>query len=275
LKKLYQTLYAIFLKMLQFAVFFIMILEVTKVKGYDGAFVLSVETRLEECSDLLGAMGIWVGERLLDTRRLDEDTFTEQLEGKLETCDAIYEVVDTLRAASVGFVRPVYGTIGVRLSESFFLRALLLHVSKKIGDVLFIASRDGDSGTDFHEACDDKGPTIVICETTTGNIFGGYTDKNWGSDGWVYSNLSFLFGVRPTLKKYAIRGGDANRAIAGVSNYGPIFGGGHDLVIKNGALSKNESYTNGATYAMSGFELNDGVYNFQLNDYVVLQAIAI
>jgi len=256
-----------------------MILEVTKVRGYDGAFVLSVETRLEECLDLLETMGNWVGERLHDTRRRDEDTFTEQLESKLETCDAIYEVVDTFRGASEGFVRPVYGKIGVHLSESFFLRALFSHVSKKMGDVLYIASRDGDSATNFHTACDDKGPTIVICETTTGNIFGGYTDANWGgSKSHVASDTSFLFSVRPTLEKYAIVDGRQENAIYSHRSYGPIFSwiNGADLFIAVGALSNNDSYTDGYSYAIpSKHYLNDGERHFQLKDLVVLKAIAL
>jgi len=255
-----------------------MILEVTKVRGYDGAFVLSVETRLEECLDLLETMGNWVGEKLHDTRRRDEDTFTEQLESKLETCDAIYEVVDTFRGASEGFVRPVYGTIGVHLSESFFLRALFSHVSKKMGDVLYIASRDGDSATNFHTACDDKGPTIVICETTTGNIFGGYTDGNWGSSGHVSSDSSFLFSVRPTLEKYAIVDGLQRKAIYPIPSYGPVFGfvNGIDLYIASGALSNSNSYNDGHVYATpSKHYLNGGKRNFQLKDWVVLKAIAL
>jgi len=255
-----------------------MILEVTKVRGYDGAFVLSVETRLEECLDLLETMGNWVGEKLHDTRRRDEDTFTEQLESKLETCDAIYEVVDTFRGASEGFVRPVYGTIGVHLSESFFLRALFSHVSKKMGDVLYIASRDGDSATNFHTACDDKGPTIVICETTTGNIFGGYTDGNWGSSGHVSSDSSFLFSVRPTLEKYAIVDGRQGYAIYSHSSYGPVFSAknGEDLYIASGALSNSNSHTDGYAYAIpSRHYLNDGERFFQLKDLVVIKAIAL
>jgi len=256
-----------------------MILEFTKVKGYDGAFVLSVETRLEERFDLLETMGMWVGERLRDTRRRDEDTFTEQLDAKLETCDAIYEVVDTFRAASEGFLRPAYGTIGVHLSESFFLRALLSHASKKFGDVLYIASRDGDSATNFHTACDDKGPTIVICETTTGNIFGGYTDGNWGgSNANVASDASFLFSVRPTLEKYAIVDGREGYAIYSHSSKGPIFGYVNvaDLYIAVGALSNNDSFTDGYIYAIpSEHYLNDGERYFQLKDLVVLKAIAL
>jgi len=262
--------------MLQFAVLY-MILEVTKVKGYDGALVMSVETALEECSDLLNVMGNWVGERLHDTRRRAEDDFTEQLEGKLDTCDAIFEVADTFRAVSEGFVRPAYGTISVHISESFFLKAILSHVSKKIGEVLYIASRDGDLATDFHSACDDQGPTIVICETTTGFIFGGYAAKSWESiNDYVVADTSFLFGVRPTLKKYdAVESeGSIEAILYDRPDYGPTFGRGHDLHIPSGALGNIISSTNGRNYMERNSRvLNDGQFSFYLTDYVVLQAI--
>jgi hypothetical protein len=39
-------------------------------------------------------------------------------------------------------------------------------------------SRDGWSGHDFHEHCDDKGPTVTLVKANN-CIFGGYTDLNW------------------------------------------------------------------------------------------------
>jgi len=251
-----------------------MILEV--VKGYDGVLVQSVETTLGECSDLVDAMGFWVGEKLHDTRRRDEDSLTEQLEGKMETCDAIFEIVDSFRTASEDLLRPAYGTIGVSFSEGFFVRLLLSHVSKKIGDVLYIASRDGDS-PNFHDACDGKGPTIVIVQTTTGNIFGGYAGTDWTGNSWISSSTAFLFSVRPTLEKYPIIDGKLNSAMYSGSGYqSPVFGEGHDIKIDDHPLT-SDSYTNaGHTYEVpSSYHLTGGERYFLVRDYVVLQAIAL
>ena len=46
-------------------------------------------------------------------------------------------------------------------------------------NLCYRASRDGWSGQDFHQHCDNKGPTVVLIKANN-CIFGGYTDKNWG-----------------------------------------------------------------------------------------------
>jgi len=263
--------------MLNFAVFFIMIFESTKGNGYDGALVRRIKATFEDCSDLVEAMGIYLGERIDDTRRREEDDLTEDVKGKLRTCNTIFKVVHTFRSASEVLVHPVvYGTIGVSFSEKFFLRAQLSNIGKKIGDVLYTASKDGDSAKNFHRACDGKGPTIVIAETKSGNVFGGYTDQNWAHDGYRSSQTSFLFSLRPKMKKYGIRDGKQQHAIWTNNGYGPIFGGGttpQNLLIMTNPISRGGSFVgDGDVYAIpSGNVLNDGVKDFQLKDYVVLQ----
>jgi len=254
--------------MLHFAVFFIMILAASKGNGYDGALVRTIEETLEECSTLVEAMGGYLGNRLDDTQRRDGNDVIEYVKGKFRTCDDIYEVVETLRTASAFLVRPAYGTIHVTFSESFFLRAQLSKIGKKIGDVLYIASRDGDQATAFHKACDNKGPTIAIFLTTTLNIFGGYTDQNWVGRGWRESRTSFVFGLRPKMKKYAIKDGNLKFAIYCNPNQGPYFA--DEIVIYSNAMANTESNTRGGVhYEMSN--LNNGERYFQLKDYVVLQ----
>lgn len=67
--------------------------------------------------------------------------------------------------------------------------------SKKLKlNLIYKASRDGDSPEIFHLKCNNKSPTISIFKTTDNNIFGGYTDNNWDN----YSkdlkcNNTFLF----------------------------------------------------------------------------------
>jgi hypothetical protein len=41
--------------------------------------------------------------------------------------------------------------------------------------LLFRASRDGWLGEDFHNNCDNKGPTIVMIKTINGYTVGGFT----------------------------------------------------------------------------------------------------
>ena len=48
---------------------------------------------------------------------------------------------------------------------------------------IFIMSNNDSSSTDFHNYCDNKGPTLTIVQTTKNKIFGGYTPLNWDING--------------------------------------------------------------------------------------------
>ena len=56
-------------------------------------------------------------------------------------------------------------------------------------------SKDGGAAADFHAACDDKGPTVVVIESADGFKFGGAADKPWApsSNHYTASSASFLF----------------------------------------------------------------------------------
>ena len=44
--------------------------------------------------------------------------------------------------------------------------------------LLYRASRDGWAVSNFHERCDNKGPTVTVVLSGT-NIFGGFTEQSW------------------------------------------------------------------------------------------------
>ena len=48
---------------------------------------------------------------------------------------------------------------------------------------IFTMSLNGSSCNDFHNYCDNKGPTITIIKTTNNKIFGGFTPLNWENSG--------------------------------------------------------------------------------------------
>ncbi len=60
--------------------------------------------------------------------------------------------------------------------------------------LLYRASEHDYTPESFHEYCDDKGPTLVIIESTEGWIFGGYTTQSWSGDG-IYLLLISLICV--------------------------------------------------------------------------------
>ena len=61
-------------------------------------------------------------------------------------------------------------------------------------ELLYRGTRDGSESTIFHNKCDNKGPTICLCQNEKDNIFGGYASISSESSGGNKSaNGSFLF----------------------------------------------------------------------------------
>ena len=61
---------------------------------------------------------------------------------------------------------------------------------------IFTMSINGDSSKDFHNFCDNKGPTLTIIKTTKNKIFGGFTPLNWenrGGNKYDEKNQTFFF----------------------------------------------------------------------------------
>ena len=87
---------------------------------------------------------------------------------------------------------------------------------------LFTATLEENTSIDFHNKCDCKGPTIVLCEELKdGYRFGGYAKEEWELSGKVkYDKTSFLFSLDKN-KKYIAQEGCY---IYGGPNHGPHFG---------------------------------------------------
>ena len=123
------------------------------------------------------------------------------------------------------------------------------------GNLLFRATRDGFAPANFHQKCDGKGPTVVIAKSAGGHIFGGYTETAWENSGGGYKNCndSFLFrlsgpgGVGPSQHRIQ----SFQHGIYCNSNYGPTFGGGHDMVFQNPPVVNFMNL--GHTYNQNGF----------------------
>ena len=108
---------------------------------------------------------------------------------------------------------------------------------KKI-ELIYRGSRDGALSKNFHEKCDNQGPTITLIKNEKGNIFGGFSSVSWTSYGnYKQAPNSFLFsltniyGTNPT--KFQLKNNNDSYAIYDHSSYGAIFGNGQDLFIKN------------------------------------------
>jgi len=235
--------------------------------------VADVGNTLAECLDIVDVgwdYGYRV-ESLNEQRRLSEmedDNVSTRV--KVGACVSILRAVDTYRdnhSKRMGFQR------WIQWQEIETVNDFLKPISKKVGELLYVASKDGDLAKDFHNACDGKGPNVVIVESEGGAVFGGYTNLDWeGSTGWRTSETSFLFRLRPTAMKYPIRAGYEDRALIINSEYGPLFG--DDLRIFDGALNSSSNYVMGRGYSFSGYEISDGEKQFKIEEYVVLKAVS-
>ena len=108
--------------------------------------------------------------------------------------------------------------------------------------------QSGDDSVDFHTAVDGQGATFTIIQLDNGNTIGGYNPISWQSASYYNGSgdlSAFLFNLTSQLKldqSQNIPYQTYNR-----SNYGPTFGGGHDLYVDSALAG---GYANiGHTYA--------------------------
>ncbi|CAF3611772.1 unnamed protein product [Rotaria socialis] len=144
--------------------------------------------------------------------------------------------------------------------------------------LIYKATRDGFSATDFYRCCANQGPTITVIQSRDGGyLFGGYTSVSWNpTEKYVLDpNNPFLFTltnphvIPPT--KYAIL--IPNYSIYPQSSYGPIFGGGNDLyVCSESQISRKSFFNFPHSYKDTtnrGSATFTGTRNFQTNEIEV------
>ncbi len=116
------------------------------------------------------------------------------------------------------------------------------------GNLLYKASRDGFTASAFHSRCDEKANTVTIIKTNSNYVFGGYTTAKWGANNnsWISDSSAFIFSLRRngTSNNHKLPIIRAEHAIYGVPGYGPTFGGGHDIYIKDRSDIQVGSYSN-------------------------------
>ena len=121
---------------------------------------------------------------------------------------------------------------------------------------MYRASRDGFGVTDFHSKCDNQPNTVTFIKTTSGWVFGGYTQTgNTVSNGSIGNNVQFLTDSKAFLfslvnklnKPFLCNIRDESKAIAYCSLYGPTFGC-FDIHIVNNSNNSTESYAELTSY---------------------------
>ncbi|GBB93431.1 hypothetical protein RclHR1_05330011 [Rhizophagus clarus] len=137
-------------------------------------------------------------------------------------------------------------------------------------NLLYRASRDGDTAAAFHEKCDNKGSTIVVAKITNSEqLIGGYNSLYWdSSSSYMSANGSFIFSftdkynLQTAMVSYP-KDSHKQYSICSLSDYGPIFGGGNDLLCQNDGIWRHNPHT----YSI------DLPRSFNVNDYEVFQVI--
>ena len=138
--------------------------------------------------------------------------------------------------------------------------------------LLYRATRDGFTDAAFHSRCDCKGSTITIIKNNLNYVFGGYASSSWRCNGMCRNDQNaFIFSLRRAgvsfKDKFTVKRSEC--AITGYLRHGPIFGGGHDICIKNQSNTAVGSYCNfGHSYNLpNGYTYEGNAQSFLAGNY--------
>src|SRR5581483_2350163 len=98
-------------------------------------------------------------------------------------------------------------------------------------NLLYRASRDGNTVAKFHEKCDNKGATIAVVKIKDSEqIVGGYNPLFWDSSSsnkTTYDSFLFSFTNRNNLHSENVSYSKGDQlSVRCYPNHGPMFGGG-------------------------------------------------
>lgn len=126
-----------------------------------------------------------------------------------------------------------------------------LGTSKLKGTLLYRATTNGWTASNFHTASNNQGETMILIRNSANSkVFGAYYPQAWTSAGsYRTGSTGFLFNLTDgyQLKQFMSVYQSYDNA-----NYGPTFGGGHDLAFPNATLNSAGSvqYTNPHSYEL-------------------------
>lgn len=160
--------------------------------------------------------------------------------------------------------------------EIVWLAKELRKEGRQIRSLLFKSPRDGLAAA-FHSKCDRKGATLIVVHTSDGDVFGGFTSRQWDSSkafSYYRAKSSWLFklrigssivvqriNIKPEKRMFAVKDG-----IGSCGVFGPLFGKGHDMCV---TLGTRQSYCQQFSYSY-GILSNDGKkVNFEVKEMEV------
>ena len=146
-------------------------------------------------------------------------------------------------------------------------------INKKFNlNLLYRATRNGDSDSSFHKICDNIKDTITLVKTKTGLIFGGYTNETWNGNGtYKKDDKAFCFSIN-LKKRYNNKKTD--KSIYCYNSYGPCFGDALFFIYDN-CLSKggfmNDGLNNRYDNQNKENEINEGKGEFGVEEVEVFK----
>ncbi|XP_052786782.1 interferon-induced protein 44-like [Mya arenaria] len=129
--------------------------------------------------------------------------------------------------------------------------------SPKSFKLLYSITRDGRSAADFHQRCDNQGPTVTVLYNPRGSIYGGYAGVSWqSSGGYTADDTAFIFQLLFSGKRVVntFRPKNVSKALYFCHDDSPHFGA-QDLK----AFSKIVSLNTDGTFNLNG-KLAVGTY---------------
>ena len=149
---------------------------------------------------------------------------------------------------------------------------------KVIFNLLYRASRDGDSPKTYHNKCDGKVNTLCIIQTIKGCKFGGYTEAMIKSNN-NYDDKdqnAFVFSLNK-MKIYENMKKD-NNAVCHSPNWGPIFRSDAFAVWDKDFFSYHNHRVGTRSQSNFGimnedYEINNGDEYFSIKELEVFQII--
>lgn len=143
---------------------------------------------------------------------------------------------------------------------------------------IYSATKNGDSSQKFHELCDNHYNTLILVQTVTNNIFGGFTSKVWNSMelGRKKDSKSFLFSLNQK-KIYNPNLDDSTKIkyhLYCSENEGPCFYAFsiENNCLKNGGICDEISKCNYDSFKVE-YELNNGIKNFKIRQLEIYEII--
>ena len=145
---------------------------------------------------------------------------------------------------------------------------------KVVFNLIYRASRDGDSPNDYHKKCDGKINTLCIIQTIKGIKFGGYTETIINDSGDNIDSNAFVFSldkmkIYENLKKNEC-------AVGHFKNWGPIFRRDAFAIWNQNFFSYNKHTLGSKNQSNFGImdidnELNNGETYFTVRELEVFQ----